>query len=144
MTLRVLEPGGGDHARASVLQRAYGAGHHVTYTVDEPHRKGGPVLQRDFHSFLGDKFGFRSHDGAAGTALGQLVAGALSPVDVIDVRNDHGLHEAFDKGRLPRPHRPHHADIDISLGTQGDILVDLALFHLQFLLRPHEPVVFST
>ena len=140
----IVKPGGGYHAGAVVLQGAHRAGNHIAYAVDEADGEGRPVVHGDLNGLLRDEFGLGGHDGAPGAALGQLIPGPLPAVHVVDIGDDHGLHEAFDKGRFSRPHRPHDADIDIPLGTQGNIFIDLALFHLRFLLRPHEPVVFST
>ena len=132
----VVKPGGTHHAGHVVLHLAGGPGDHVAHAVDQPHRKSRPVLQRNFHRVLGDKLGLGGHDGPAGAALGQLIPGPLPAVDVFNIRDHHRLHEALDKRGFSGAHRPHNADIDIALRPQGDILIDLALFQLQFLLRP--------
>ena len=131
------EPGGGHHPGGVVLQGAHRTGHQVAHAVDEPHLEGGPAVHGDLHRLLGDEFGLGGHDGAARAALGQFILGPLPAVDVLDARDDHGLHEPLNERGFSSPHRPHHADIDISLGSQGDILIELALFHWQFLLRPY-------
>ena len=84
--------------------------------------KGPAPLHGDLHRLLGDKLGLGGHHRPAGAALGQFVPGPLPAVFVGDVGQDHGLHKPLDKGGLPRPGGPHHADVDVPRRALGDVL----------------------
>lgn len=86
--------------------------------------KLAPSGQLDLGSLLRDELGLGGHDGPARAALGQLIPGPLPAVDVFDVGDDLGLHEALDEGGLARPNRTHHTKIYISVRAESDVLVN--------------------
>ena len=106
------------------LQLAHRPGDQIAHAVDEPDGKGPAPLHGDLHRLLGDKLGLGGHHRPAGAALGQFVPGPLPAVFVGDVGQDHGLHKPLDKGGLPRPGGPHHADVDVPRRALGDVLVN--------------------
>ena len=120
----LVEPRAFDHAGLVVLLVAHSPLHHVTHAVDEPHGEGGAVRQTHLCGLLRYELWLGGHNGAAGAALGQFVPGPLPAVFVGDVGQDHGLHKPLDKGGLPRPGGPHHADVDVPRRALGDVLVN--------------------
>ena len=123
----VVEPRRRNHTRRVVLILADGSLYHIPHTVDEPDGKSRAALQLDLGGFLRDEFWLCRHNGPARTALWKFVTGPLPAVDVVNIGDHLGLHEPLDESGFSGPHRAHHADVDISRGTGGDILIDTGI-----------------
>ena len=122
----LVRPRRGDHARHAVLRCADRAVDHVADRVDQANRKRRRAVRRDLDGLLGDEFRLGGHDRLARAALRQLVAGALALIKILDVRDDQLLHQALDKGRFARSHRPDHPDVNIAARPAGNVGVDVA------------------
>ena len=131
----MVVPGCGDHAGRIILVLPDGPPDHIAHAVDQPHGKCRPALQLDLRRFLRYELGLGSHDGPAGTALGQLIPGPFPAVDILDVGNDLRLHEPFDKGGFSGAYRSHHANVDIPRGAGGDILIDRGIHSIPSFFR---------
>lgn len=125
----VVEPGAFDQARGVVLLVAERPVHHITHAVHQPGAETAPARKLHIHRLFGDKFRLGGHNGAAGRRLGQLVGGAGPLGVVFDVGQKHQLGKPFDQGAFSGAHRSHHADIDITAGALGNVLVNLFLRH---------------
>ena len=132
-------PGRSDHPGNTVFLGAHRAVHHIAHGIDHPDPEPGRAVRRDLHRFLRHKFRFRSHDGPAGAALGQLIPGPLRPVRVLDIGDHQLLHDPLDEGGLSRPHRPHHTNIDIASGPGRQSFINVFHSRTSFGRRPLLP-----
>ena len=53
-----------------------------------------------------------------------------------EVREHKKLHKPLDKGGLPCSHRPHHANVNISGGAGGNILIDRGIHSIPSFFPP--------
>ena len=121
----MVVPGGGHHPGHAVFLRAHRAVHHVAHGVDQPHPQLCDPVRGNLHRLLGDELRLRSHDGLPGTALGQLISGALLAIGVGDAGNHQLLHNPFDEGRFSGTHRPDNTHINIAAGSGSNVRINL-------------------
>ena len=122
-------PGGGDHPGLALLLRPHGPGDHVAHGVDHADAQAGHIVRGDLHRLLRHKLRLGGHNGLSGAALGKLISRPLRPEGVLEPGDHQCLHDPLDQGGFSRPHRPHHADIDVPAGPGGDLCVNT--FHSQ-------------
>ena len=126
-----------DHARLAVFRRADGPVHKIAHGIDEPHGQARRSVRRDLHGFLRHEFRLRRHDRPAGAALRQLVARPLALIEILDIGDHQFLHDALDQRGFSRAHRSHHADVDVSARSSGNVGVKIAHYHS----LPHSLVI---
>ena len=125
----VVKPGRLYQPLLLILHMTRGPLYHKAHTVNQAHSGFNPVVQGNFCRLLWDKFGFRCHNGFSRSALGQFIPADGAQMFVLHGRKNQKLHEAFDKGGFPRPHRPHHSNIDFSPGSGFNISVYIKIVH---------------
>ena len=62
--------------------------------------------------------------------MGQFIHRAFPAEFAVDVGDDQGIHKALDEGRFSRPDGADHANVDIALGSLGNIMINIAFFHI--------------
>src|SRR5690606_28018020 len=82
-------------------------------------------LEGDLYGFIRDEMRLGGHHRPARAALGQLVAGSLPGVLVLDVGKHQEIHEPLDEGGLSGANRTPHSDIDAAAGAFGDVSEDV-------------------
>ena len=125
----MVDPGSCYHSRLVVLRLSGGSRDQITNTVDQANRKGGAIIHINSNSLFRHKFGFRCHNGSSGTALGQFIPGPFPPIDIFDVWDHQRFHETLDKSGLSRADRADHTNVYVTIGTLGNIIINLIFFH---------------
>ena len=117
-------PGGCHHAGNAVFFRPHRTVYHVAHAVNHPHPQAGCTVRGDFHRLLRHKLRLGGHNGFAGTALGQLIPGALPAIWLLNGGNHQFLHDSLDQGGFSGSHRPNYTNIDIAAGSCGNFRID--------------------
>ena len=130
----ILEPRRLDHTRLFVLDIADGAWHDIADTVDHPDLEGRVSADVHLNRVLRDEFRLRGHNGPARGGLRQLVDSAVTPAVVCDIRNDKRIHKPLDKRRFSGTDGAYHSYIDVAVCSAGNVLINISLFHSDFLL----------
>ena len=120
----LVEPGGMHHSGLFVFDVSQRTGDNITHTVDHAQPHVRIVSQRQFYRILRDELRLGSHDGSSGGGLGQFICGAFFPRFVRNMRNDQLFHESFDEGGFSGADWADDADINVTAGAAGDVLID--------------------
>ena len=126
---RFIEPGGHDHTFNSVFLVTGCALNHKADAVNASYLDFHLIIYRNFHCRFRNKFWLRSHNGCACTALRQYIFGLLTAMYIVNPRNNHHIHEPFNKCRFSSSYRTYNTEVDLAAGSCLDIFIQMKLVH---------------
>ncbi len=94
----IVKPGSSYHTRLFILFVTQCPFNCIPHTVNQTSLKAQALLRGYFDGFVGDEFGFGGCDGFPSTTLGKFIYSPFPIIYVLDIGDDHELHETLDKG----------------------------------------------
>ena len=126
---RLLRPWRHDHPLLAILRQTIDPIHNIADAVNKTHLHLIISHQPHTDRFLRNKLRLCCHNGFAVCRLWQFIPRSLPVMLIRDRRKHQKLHKTLDKCRFAGADRTAHSQINLAIGSAGDVCIYLKFLH---------------